>query len=135
MADGIHLDEQVVLDFKKLATRKINYLSCRLSDDCTQIVVDRSGKVDGYDEFVEVLPEDEPRYAIHDFEYATADGRRTSKIVLFSWLPESSPIKSKMIFASSKATLRAALDGIAAEIQTTDYSDLDVDEVTTRLVR
>ncbi|MFJ5551850.1 actin-binding ADF family protein [Streptomyces sp. NPDC093225] len=99
------------------------------------MVVDKSGTLDTYDAFVETLPENEPRYAIHDFEYRAADGSQARKIVLFSWLPESAPIKAKMVFASTKAILKQALDGIAVEIQATDYSDLDADEVTARVDR
>lgn len=39
--------------------------------------------------------------------------------------PDDSKIKSKMLFASSKDALRKALVGISAEIQGTDFSEVD----------
>ncbi|MEU7606471.1 actin depolymerization factor/cofilin-like domain-containing protein [Streptomyces sp. NPDC040724] len=134
-SNGTSIEDDVLLEFKKLKTRKTNYQLCRLSDDLSEIIVDKSGKVDTYDEFVDLLPESEPRYALHDYEYEQSDGRKSSKIVLFSWLPESSTIKHKMVFASSKSSLRQTLDGVHLEIQATDYSDLDRAEVDARVMR
>ena len=88
-----------------------------------------------YDQFVERLPENEPRYAIYDYSFTIADGRTTSKIVLFSWTPDSSPIKHKMVFANSKSTLRHTLSSLALEIQASDSNDLDVEEVNARVIR
>lgn len=39
--------------------------------------------------------------------------------------PDESKIKQKMVFASSKDALRRALVGISAEIQGTDFSEVD----------
>ncbi|MGW7198733.1 actin-binding ADF family protein [Streptomyces chryseus] len=135
MTVSVSIDEQVLDDYKKLTTRKINYQLCRISDDCTQIIVDKSGKADSYAEFVAMLPENDPRYAIHDFEFTTSDGRKSSKIVMFYWLPDSSSIKAKMVYASSKSALRSTLSSIAVEVQATDLSDMDVEEVKARVVR
>lgn len=39
--------------------------------------------------------------------------------------PDDAKIKNKMLYASSKDALRKTLVGIAAEIQGTDYSEVD----------
>lgn len=134
MSSGIAIEDSCLAAFKELATRKVNTVLYRLCDDFSAIVPDSKGKMT-YEEFVEALPENEPRYAVHDYEFVTSDGRTSTKIVLFSWLPESSSIKHKMVFASSKSTLRATLSSIAVEIQASDYSDLDREEVNTRVIR
>ncbi|MFJ7272606.1 actin-binding ADF family protein [Streptomyces sp. NPDC099050] len=133
MSSGTAVEDSCVTAFKELATRKVNTVLYRLSDDFSAIVPDSKGTMT-YEDFVKALPENEPRYAIHDYEFATTDGRKTSKIVLFSWVPESSPIKHKMVYASSKSTLRATLSGIAVEIQATDPGDLDREEVDARVI-
>lgn len=38
-----------------------------------------------YEEFLESLPEDAPRYAVYDVEYETDDGGRRNKLVFISW--------------------------------------------------
>jgi len=135
MTTGVSIDEQVLHDYRKLTTRKINYQLCRISDDYTQIIVDKSGTADSYAEFVAMLPESDPRYAIHDYEFTTSDGRKSSKIVMFCWLPDSASIKGKMVYASSKTTLRNTLNTIAVEVQATDLSDMDAEEVNDRVLR
>ena len=49
----------------------------------------------------------------------------TSTPALARRSPDESKIKQKMVFASSKDALRRALVGISAEIQGTDFSEVD----------
>lgn len=134
MSSGIAVEDSCLAAFRELTTRRVNTVLYRLSDDLSAIVPDRKGTMT-YEEFVEGLPENEPRYAVYDYEFATTDGRKNSKVVLFSWLPDSTPIKHKMVYASSKSTLRTTLSTIAVEIQATDRSDLDREEVNARVIR
>ncbi|KAG5519025.1 hypothetical protein PMAC_002556 [Pneumocystis sp. 'macacae'] len=53
----------------------------------------------------------------------------------FIWSPENSPIKSKMLYASSKDALRRALNGIAVEIQATDLTEVSYDTVLEKVGR
>lgn len=55
-----------------------------ISKDLTEIVVDKTGAA-SYDEFLEVLPTDECRWAIYDFDYEKPDAGRRSKIIFISW--------------------------------------------------
>jgi hypothetical protein len=43
--------------------------------------------------------------------------------------PETSPIKSKMIYAGTKDTIKKTLQGLQVEIQGTDKSEVDYNEV------
>jgi len=43
--------------------------------------------------------------------------------------PDTAPVSMKMLYAASKAALKKALVGIAMEIQATDYSELNKEEV------
>jgi hypothetical protein len=56
--------------------------------------------------------------------------------ILTDWFvhraPESSPIKSKMIYAGTKDTIKKALQGLNVEIQGTDKSEVDYNEVLTK---
>ena len=38
-----------------------------------------------YDDFVNAIPKDEPRYCVVDFEYTTEDGRKQEKLVFVFW--------------------------------------------------
>ena len=46
-----------------------------------------------------------------------------------SWSPDTAPIKSKMVYASSKESIKRSFNGIGAEIQGTDYAEVSYDSV------
>lgn len=104
--------------------KKYKFIIYGLNDDKTEIIVKEKSTDDSYDAFLEKLPENDCVYAVYDFEYELgADGKR-SKIIFFTWSPDTAPIRSKMVYASSKDAIRRALNGIAAEIQGTDFSEV-----------
>lgn len=74
------------------------------------------------------MPADEGRYGVFDLEYDSADGKR-SKLVFLMWAPDSSKIKTRMMYASSKQALRQRLEGIHTEIQCTDPEELSFETV------
>ena len=39
------------------------------------------------------------------------------------WSPDTAPIKSKMVYASSKDSIKRSFNGIGTEIQGTDYAE------------
>lgn len=49
--------------------------------------------------------------------------------------PDSSPIKSKMLYAGTKNELKKALVGVSIEVQATDFGELDEEEVRSKLSR
>ncbi|KAF4617659.1 hypothetical protein D9613_006337 [Agrocybe pediades] len=49
--------------------------------------------------------------------------------------PDNAPTKQKMVFASSKETLKRELSGIAAEIQGTDYDEIAHESVMDKVKR
>lgn len=110
-----------------------------------------------YDTFLEVcpqsiqcltnkeLPENDCRYAVYDFEYAKGDEGKRNKIcfyayipisicswlltIYYRWSPDTAPIKSKMVYASSKESIKRAFTGLGVEIQGTDYAEVSYDSV------
>mmetsp|Transcript_4950 Transcript_4950/g.6927 ORF Transcript_4950/g.6927 Transcript_4950/m.6927 type:complete len:119 (+) Transcript_4950:3-359(+) len=81
-------------------------------------------------DFRKKLPDDQPRYALVDIDYQTADGRPQSKLCFIFWSPDDKTnVKDRMIYASSKDAIKKKLTGIMKEIQANDMSDLDDDEV------
>jgi len=45
------------------------------------------------------------------------------------WSPDTAPIKSKMVYASSKDSIRRSFIGIGTEIQGTDYAEVSYETV------
>lgn len=107
-----------------------------MNDAKTEIVVKETSTDPSYDAFLEKLPENDCLYAIYDFEYEINgnEGKR-SKIVFFTWSPDTAPVRSKMVYASSKDALRRALNGVSTDVQGTDFSEVSYDSVLERVSR
>lgn len=116
--------------------RKYKFVIYTLNDEKTQIVVEQTSTEQDYDAFLEKLPENECRYAVYDFEYDIGGGEgKRSKIVFFTWSPDTAPVRAKMVYASSKDSLRRALNGVAADVQGTDFSEVAYDAVHEKVSR
>lgn len=93
------------------------------------IKIDAIGQIDAtFDDFCKEFPENEPRYGIIDLEFETKDGRPTSKLVFISWNPDTGKIGDKMIYASSKESMKSALPGVGIFINATDTAELDLED-------
>lgn len=120
----------------KQGKNKQKFVIYKISSDAKSIVVDQTSSSAEYDDFVSALPEDDCRYAVYDFEYETASGEGIrSKLVFYTWSPDTAKIRSKMVYASSKDAIRRALSGILNEIQGTDYEEISYETVLDRVSR
>jgi cofilin len=131
MSTGITCDDDIIASFEQFKLQQGDYkgksfIIYKINDKKTKIIVEKTGEVgEGYDEFVESLPENEPRYGAIDIKFETDDGRETSKLVMITWIPDTGKIRPKMLYAGSKAILKSCLDGIGIMINANDLSDLD----------
>lgn len=116
--------------------KKSKFIIYTLNDKKTEIVVKETSSDPDYNKFLESLPEDDCRYAVYDFEYELSGGEgKRSKLVFYTWSPDTAPVRSKMVYASSKDALRRALNGISADIQGTDFSEVAFDTVLEKVSR
>mmetsp|Transcript_41021 Transcript_41021/g.80304 ORF Transcript_41021/g.80304 Transcript_41021/m.80304 type:complete len:144 (+) Transcript_41021:169-600(+) len=133
MNAGVVVSDEVhssFVDFKlKRDPHHCRYLVYRLADDRKSIIVDAKGPITNtFEDFCAELPADDCRYGLVDVEVTTDEGRATSKLVFISWNPDSCKIRTKMLYAASKDTLKSALGGVGIIINATSACDLDYDE-------
>eukprot|EP01125_Pyxidicula_operculata_P005265 TRINITY_DN1897_c0_g1_i2.p1 TRINITY_DN1897_c0_g1~~TRINITY_DN1897_c0_g1_i2.p1 ORF type:complete len:140 (-),score=25.88 TRINITY_DN1897_c0_g1_i2:54-473(-) len=126
---GVGIASDVVTTFNEYKLRSTaRYLIFKMNDGLTEIVIEHVGTSTDYNEFVAQLPANDCRYAVYNVGYSTDDGER-NKIVFFLWAPDSSKVKSKMLYAGTKDTIKKALQGLQVEIQGTDKSEVTWDAV------
>ncbi|KAJ1929896.1 cofilin [Tieghemiomyces parasiticus] len=129
MSSGVTVHPDCLSEYQNLKTkRSVRYVIYKVSDDKTQIVVDQAASTD-YDEFIKALPERDCRYGVYDFEYEKPGEGKRNKICFIFWSPDEAPIRSKMVYASSKDAIRRSLEGIGAEVQATDFSEVSYEAV------
>ena len=111
--------------------KKYRFIIYKLNEDNTSIVIEKKVEsCEKYEEFLEQLPENDCRYAVYDFEFEKSPGEGIrNKICFIVWVPDTSKVRQKMLYASSKDAIRKKLAGIATEIQATDMSEVSHDSV------
>ena len=108
-------------DFKMKS--QYSYIILMLSG--SDVVIETLGKPgEKFENFIEHMPEKEPRYALFDLEVKFPDGHSQKKIIFFHYCPDECSIKSKMMFAASKESIKSKLEGIEKEFQITAKKDL-----------
>jgi len=136
MATGVSVNSNCYDVYQELKLRKkYKFIIFKISDDLTEIVVDKFSESSDYDEFVTSLPPDKCRFAVYDFEYEIPNEGMRDKILFYIWSPDNARIKDKMMFAASKEYIRKKLDGIFTEIQCTDLAETAHEVVLDKVLR
>jgi cofilin len=126
-ASGIAVHDDCKLRFLELkAKRTHRFIVYKIEEK--QVIVEKLGEPSAtYEDFTANLPEDECRYAVYDYDFMTAENVPKSRITFIAWSPDTSTVRSKMIYASSKDRFKRELDGIQIELQATDPSEMGLD--------
>ncbi|XP_074132466.1 cofilin-1 isoform X1 [Sminthopsis crassicaudata] len=143
MASGVAVSDGVIKVFNDMKVRKSStpeevkkrkkaVLFC-LSEDKKNIVLEEGKEIlvgdvgetvdDPYTTFVKMLPDKDCRYALYDATYETKESKKEDLVFIF-WAPECAPLKSKMIYASSKDAIKKKLTGIKHELQANCYEEV-----------
>ncbi|MFE7795795.1 hypothetical protein [Streptomyces sp. NPDC057460] len=78
------------------------------------------------------LPAAETRFVVYDLVFATADWARKDKLVLISWCSEGAEAAQRIAHSTTRNKLRNLLDGSQVQVQTSNLSDLEYDELVSR---
>ncbi|KAG8560774.1 hypothetical protein GDO81_015123, partial [Engystomops pustulosus] len=124
-ASGVKVSDEVIKVFNEMKVRKAQspeeikkrkkaVLFC-LSPDKREIIVEEAKQIlvgdigqtveDPYRTFVNLLPLDDCRYGLYDATYETKESKKEDLVFIF-WAPDNAPLKSKMIYASSKDAIK-----------------------------
>ncbi|GAB4861788.1 Actin-depolymerizing factor 10 [Ancistrocladus abbreviatus] len=130
-ASGMAVDDDCKLKFLELkAKRNHRFIVFKIEEKMQQVMVDKlGGPNETYEDFARSLPANECRYAVYDYDFTTDENCQKSKIFFIAWSPDTSKVRSKMLYASSKDRFKRELDGIQVELQATDPSEMSFDIV------
>ncbi|XP_047316475.1 actin-depolymerizing factor 1-like [Impatiens glandulifera] len=133
-ASGMAVHDECKLKFMELKTKRAHrFIVYKIEEKQKQVIVEKVGEpAQGYEDFTASLPENECRYAVYDFDFMTPENVPKSRIFFIAWSPDTSRVRNKMIYASSKDRFKRELDGIQIELQATDSSEMDLDVIKSR---
>ncbi|KAM7499651.1 hypothetical protein LguiA_024065 [Lonicera macranthoides] len=133
-ASGMAVDDECKLKFLELKSKR-NYRFIIYKIESQQVIVEKlGGPGESYENFTSSLPADECRYAVFDFDFTTDENCQKSKIFFIAWSPDTSKVRMKMVYASSKDRFKRELEGIQFELQATDPSEMSLDIVKGRAI-
>eukprot|EP00409_Alexandrium_fundyense_P007202 CAMPEP_0195046854 /NCGR_PEP_ID=MMETSP0347-20130606/29794_1 /TAXON_ID=2932 /ORGANISM="Alexandrium fundyense, Strain CCMP1719" /LENGTH=106 /DNA_ID=CAMNT_0040074947 /DNA_START=21 /DNA_END=338 /DNA_ORIENTATION=+ len=101
---GVTVNDECVAKYQEIKMKKaLRYVIFKIENK-KEIVLDCEGtSEETLADFRKKLPDDQPRYALVDIDYQTADGRPQSKLCFIFWSPDDKTnVKDRMICASSK---------------------------------
>nr|ACH63222.1 actin depolymerizing factor [Rheum australe] len=126
---GMGVAEHSLDTFMELKRKKVHrYVIFKIDEKKREVVVEKTGgPAESYEDFASALPENDCRYAVYDFDFVTSENCQKSKIFFIAWSPDTSRIRAKMLYATSKDRIKRALDGIHYEIQATDPTEMDLE--------
>lgn len=125
---GVTVHDSCVATFEELKRKKaFRYIVFTIENTTTIVIQHKGERTETYDDFLTKLSNDSPAYGVFDFEYETPDGPR-EKLILISWIPDTSKPRARMLYSSSKVALDN-LDSSLLSIQANDASQLAREEV------
>jgi len=133
---GVSVDDAIKSAFEdmKHGKKTKRYIQMKMTDDLKKIEIEKEApKSESYEDFVAQLPRDECRYALVDYPCKGAETGDREVLILIVWCPDSSKIKQKMLYASSKDAVKQVCSGVQAEIQANDFDGVSVETVNDKI--
>ncbi|KAK3732654.1 hypothetical protein RRG08_009335 [Elysia crispata] len=137
MTSGVGVADECMTVFEEVKMKhKWLYIIFRISDDLSHIIVEeKAGHEKTYNDFVMQMKNAEAkkqcRYGVFDVRFLQNDVPQ-EKLAFFLWSPDCATVKQKILYTTSLKALRKKMEGITAEIQCTDDSDLTMSNILER---
>lgn len=124
------VNAEIVEAFAAINKRHARFLVAKISDDATTIDLEHRGDRDAtFDDFINAIPADEPRYGVFDLEFQTDDGRTVNKMCFVTYVPDTcKKMALKFNYANCKDTIKSKCSPVSKEIQVNDRADLTYSE-------
>ncbi|MQM05053.1 hypothetical protein Taro_037859 [Colocasia esculenta] len=130
------VNDECKLKFMELkAKRNYRFIVFKIEEKTQNVMIDKLGEPESnFDDFTSSLPANECRYAVFDFDFVTDENCHKSRIFFIAWSPDTSRVRNKMLYASTKDRFKRELDGIQVELQATDPSEISIDIIKGRAI-
>jgi len=134
MDANLEVKEECTTSFNQLKMDKnLRYIIYKIENE-SAVTVEKSAPPEAsFQDFLNDLKKDEPRFVVYDFPYKSRDNLDMNKLVFIHWSPDDAPARGKMVYASSKESLKRRFVGIYREVQACSMADLDHEEISESL--
>ena len=107
------------------------YMIARLNDNFSEIILESQGKEGTYENFLTILPKNECRYIIYNFNFTIPNtSEKTSKFLFYMWIPDAAPTKEKVRYSGNKKLFFDALNGgISITLSANSISEIEYNKI------
>ena len=128
---GIKIEQKIVDLYEEFRFKK-QQGGLILKIDEESIIVEK--EVDGdLDDLANHLPDEEPRFVLYDVPLLNRAKIDALKTIFLFWLPMESPVKKRMLYASSKSIITKEFRGISAQIQEDEKTSINYDYIVNKV--
>jgi cofilin len=123
LASGVSIEDECITAFNefRLSRGKVKFVIYKITDDKKRVVVEESSGDKDWEVFRSKLSDAKdaagnpaPRFAVYDVEYEIPGEGIRNKIIFISWVPESTPTRLSMLYASTREVLKNAVNVVSS---------------------
>ena len=106
--------------------RAYRYLIFKINEGQNGVELEHAGPRDAtFDAFKSHMPTDQPRYAVFDLEFTTADGRKEGKLLFLMYSPDSCAQGNlRFLYSTNKDAMKQKCSPVHKELQINEHADL-----------
>lgn len=123
------MDENAIEALNNVVSCNANFASLAIDMRTERIVLDKSEALESGDGLAARISDSEPRFTVFVFAHSNKDGEEANATFFIYSCPDSSKIKEKMVYSTTKSTVADALKALGIEnakaIETTDVAELN----------
>lgn len=141
MASGVAVNTKCIDVFNKIVTQRQHRCAVfKVNKEMTEILLEKtfnpgtSDVVKEWEEVTKTLPKDDSRYITCDFTYEH-QGAQKQRLLFILWSPETSPVRSKMVYAASQEGFSNQLKGVQRSLQCMDEEDMEYGVIAKQLAQ
>ena len=130
--------ENIELFNKLKFNRNCSHILFGLSSDNSTVEFLGSGDENhNFDDLKSELPKDDVAIVVYDFNFETTENprRKTSKLILIFWIPETTPARRKLALKFAASEIKRSFEGTNKDFILTMYEEVDSVPVTKELLK
>ena len=135
---GINPSDEMIKTHQEMRMGKtMRWATFKVTEDWKEVIVDKRGRRESkWEEFVgELEAAGDCRYGAFSMDFENSEKQQRNKLITVLWTPSCATVKSKMLYAATKESVKRAFVGVGLEIQASSSSSLDFVDILASLQR
>ncbi|RMG39867.1 MAG: hypothetical protein D6732_03700 [Methanobacteriota archaeon] len=128
---GIEIPDDLIKEYEEMRfEKKPQGMILKISEG--KVILEQRTDA-SFDDLIESLPDNEPRYVLYDFPIKNRVGLDDTRMLFLFWMPMESSVRDRMSYAGTKKAITTAFKGISTQIQEDDKNLLTFERVKNKI--